>query len=102
MKSMGKKDGKIYLLDGKNRMEQDTKKGWEVNLDWIQRERKNNMGVYVHMYVCDFVFITIDGDGERNSFVCIRLFECVQGQRIIFPKKFRNRYIPGEQMFLNR
>lgn len=60
------------------------------------------MGVYVHMYVCDFVFISIDGDTERNSFVCIRLFECVQKKRIIFPKKFRNRYIPGEQMFLNR
>lgn len=47
--------------------------------------------MYVHMYVCDFVFICIDGDSERNSFVCIRLFECVQKKQIIFPKKFQNR-----------
>ena len=35
--------------------------------------------MYVHMYVCDFVFICIDGDGDGCLFMCIRLFECVQG-----------------------
>ena len=38
VKMDGKMDGKIYLLDGKIRMEQDTKKVWEVNLPWMQRE----------------------------------------------------------------